>query len=184
MRYLRPVVSEDFIVLSKSEYYVLSYEYRTEQLEFSFFLEYFKKLAELPEKKIVDYKVLRMNNRIIVLLKNSLKSDSIIKSDYFDLPSKKLRAEIFWVVDIQQFENKISTMKPKWEHYKKQESNYEKKKREKNLEFFVEYNKYKSLGRLVELGLIHLKDVPRYQHSLEILEKEQIQKRVKHEENK
>lgn len=182
MRHLKPIVPEDFLILSISENYVLSYEYHPEQLDFISFLETFKKLCELADKKIANYKILRMNKRIIVLIKNSSKSNTIIKSDYFDLPSKNLKAEIYWVVDIQQFENKLANMNYKWEDYKKEETNYEKNKRKKNIEFFTEYKKHKSLEKLVELGLIHLKDVPQYRKSLKILEKEQIKKRVKHEE--
>ena len=189
LRVLQPLKYETKIPFQKSDNYVLIYI--NAKIELSVFTMEFKDMTNVLGNKIADFKIQKIENKhILVLLKIRIhgKNEFKLKVDFFDLTQNELKAQIYKVDDVEQLEIMMNKMEGALQVVKKQDFGYERKKRQaqqQNKEFFAEYKKHKSLNKLVELGVIHLKDVIHYQGCLEALEKEdqKLKKKVKREED-
>ncbi len=188
---LVPVHCENKITISKSKNFVLLYKHS--DIEFQLFVNEFKDICSVLDKKLIDFRIQRIEGKhFLVLLKIKIhqKNELKLKSDFFDMPIFGLKPQIYnvEVVDTETLEKLMNKMDGGLQAVKKQDFGYEIKKRQKRLsnkEFFDEFQKKKSLQSMVKSGSIHLKDVSHYKECLDILEKEEqkLKKKVKGEEN-
>lgn len=185
---LHPLVSEDFIILGKSENYAILY--RNVKGNLQTFKTDFKRIIMVIEKKVGNYKMqLIQDNHVLVVLKLKLQKrneDLTVRVDLFDLPVKNLRGEIFIVQDPYILESILSKMDGAKKAISNKDNEKNKRKQlEKNKEVFEAYRTHnKSFKKLVELGIIKLKEVLHYENCIERLEREdeKLNKKIKLEE--